>query len=162
MHCFGENILQIENRPFKDIESMNEAIINKINSVVQADSILYIVGDFIDSTKPTDADDILSQLNGEVHLIAGNHDVYLKEYYKDKLGWRYHEKPIILDEFWIISHKPQFVSMNSPYVNIFAHVHQNPMYKTVSPRSFCVSADRHCFYPVSFEEIKAKVLTANE
>lgn len=78
-------------------------------------------------------------------------------YSVQKLGIEVIEYPIVYSDFYIVSHKPLYISANGAYANIFAHVHDNPMYKTVSPRSFCVSAERINYTPISFNEIVEKM-----
>lgn len=61
--------------------------------------------------------------------------------------------PIVVEEFFIVSHQLQFVQPNGVYTNIFAHVHDNPEYMDCSARSFCVSAERINYTPIEFNEI---------
>ena len=80
---FGHfNIIASCNRPFKNLESMDKALINNWNSRVKPKDQIIIVGDFMfhnsSSTKgngerktPYDYIDIL---NGEKIFIRGNHD----------------------------------------------------------------------------------------
>ena len=65
-----------------------------------------------------------------------------------------YDHPIILEDFWIVSHEPMYVTLSSPYANIFAHVHSDPKYHTCTSRSYCTCIDRHGFEPVSFTYIK--------
>jgi calcineurin-like phosphoesterase family protein len=101
------------------------------------------------------------QMNGKKYLVKGNHDTESNEYYR-KVGFiEVYDKPIILDGFWIVSHEPMYVSDMAPYANIYAHVHNNPMYRTVSRRGYCTCVDRNDFRPVSFDDIKEKVRSCN-
>lgn len=101
--------------------------------------------------------EIGQQLNGRKTLVLGNHDgASLKTYYD--AGFEMVSKyPIVVGEFFIVSHMPQYIQENGVYANIFAHVHTNPMYKSVSSRSFCVSAERINYTPISFEIIKKQM-----
>ena len=40
--------------------------------------------------------------------------------------------PIIIDEWFILSHEPLYTNTNMPYANIFGHVHGNPEYSNFS------------------------------
>ena len=51
-----------------------------------------------------------------------------------------------------------YVSEQTPYANVFGHVHNNPMYKTISSRSYCVSVERIGYRPIEFSEVKKAVL----
>jgi calcineurin-like phosphoesterase family protein len=71
---FGhKNCLAFDNRPFKDVEEHDKALIERWNSVVGIDDDTWILGDF--SWYPaTKTIAIYKQLNGIKHLIVGNHD----------------------------------------------------------------------------------------
>ena len=91
-------------------------------------------------------------------MIKGNHDIKDNEEYR-KCGFiEVYDMPIILDDFWILSHKPLYVNENMPYANIYGHVHANPTYKDASRQSVCVCVERTEYKPISFEEIQKKVL----
>jgi hypothetical protein len=57
----------------------------------------------------------------------------------------------------MVSHFPQYVNDAFPYANIFAHVHNNPIYNSFGKRHFCVSAERINYTPISFDESFAKM-----
>jgi calcineurin-like phosphoesterase family protein len=71
---FGHvNIIQFCGRPARDIDEMNELIIDNWNNTVGVDDEVWVLGDFalgkIRETLP-----LVGLLNGTKHLIAGNHD----------------------------------------------------------------------------------------
>lgn len=73
-HHFGHvNILKFENRPFSNVQEMNEKMIEKWNETVPEDGATYILGDFI-MGKHSENLSIINRLNGRKFLIAGNHD----------------------------------------------------------------------------------------
>lgn len=45
-HFHHSNIIKYCNRPFKDINEMNEIIISNWNNIVKKDDIVYHLGDF--------------------------------------------------------------------------------------------------------------------
>ena len=146
------NIIEYCNRPFKDVYEMNKVIIDNWNKVVRKEDKVIMNGDFALCGKDM-VIEIGQQLNGRKTLILGNHDgASLKTYYD--AGFEMVSKyPILVDEFFIVSHQPQFVQSNGVYANIFAHVHNNPEYTDCSSRSFCVSAERINYTPIEFNEI---------
>lgn len=73
LHLGHSNIIQHCNRPFKDVEEMNEGLINNWNSVVAPGDMVYVLGDFFFFGKQK-ALDVASRLNGAIGWIAGNHD----------------------------------------------------------------------------------------
>jgi calcineurin-like phosphoesterase family protein len=131
---------------------MNETLIQNWNSVVGKQDIVYMLGDFALCGKGQIIE-IGNRLNGRKRLILGNHDTGSFETYY-KAGFEYvYNHPIILDEFYILSHMPKFTQSDGLYANIYAHVHNDPTYKDVSQRSFCASAERIEYTPILFDDI---------
>ena len=60
------------NRPFKDVDEMDEKIIQSWNSVVGKDDLVYHLGNF--AWDPKTAQDAIGKLNGTIWFIAGEHD----------------------------------------------------------------------------------------
>lgn len=157
LHYFDPDIIQMSPRAFSSVQEMNEYMIKQWNSEVDEDDTVFVIGDFFDfhHCSREEAYEILDQLKGNIILIKGNHDDHLQYFYD--YGIQVIEYPILKDGFWLLSHEPMFVTEAAPYANIFAHVHLNPMYKTVSSRSFCASAERHDYKPILLSEIKKLV-----
>lgn len=76
LHLGHANIIKYCNRPFKDVEEMNETIIKNWNSVVMPDDVVYHLGDFAMgvTNKEEYAVRMRERLNGTIHHIMGNHD----------------------------------------------------------------------------------------
>lgn len=55
------------------VEKMNQEIIKDWNNTVNDDDVVFILGD-VSFASIQDTVGILCQLNGELHLISGNHD----------------------------------------------------------------------------------------
>lgn len=73
LHFGHKNILKYEDRPFSDIEAMDEALIQNWNSCVQPSQTILIVGDFaLCGTQKCEA--VVKRLNGYKFLLMGNHD----------------------------------------------------------------------------------------
>ena len=154
---FGEEaIILYENRPFKNAKEMDEALIKNWNSKVNSNDIVYIVGDF--GAKGCESEYLL-RLNGIKYLIKGNHDIESNDYYRAAGFKEVYDKSIILDNFWLISHEPLYMNINMPYANIFAHIHNSPLFKDFSTCHFCTSAERINFTPILFDNIKTLVLS---
>lgn len=74
-HFGHKNIIEYCNRPFEDVNHMNEELIRRWNEVVQPNDDVWHLGDFcMGGTRPKDW---LPRLNGNVHLIRGNHDPHV-------------------------------------------------------------------------------------
>ena len=71
-HIGHNNIIAYCGRPFQDTPEMTREIIARHNAVVGPDDIVYNIGDFALNEKLVQ--EVLGQLNGTQHLIAGNHD----------------------------------------------------------------------------------------
>lgn len=149
-HFGDKNIIKFENRPFRNVDEMNETMIKNWNEVVSDEDTVFVIGDFISSKYYIN---IITMLKGHIKLIVGNHDALLLEKYKSFPNVEVYEYPIIYKDFWILSHEPMYISKNMPYGLIFGHVHNNPMYVTVSSHSYCVCAERVGYTPISFDDI---------
>ena len=156
-HFGSEAVRRYENRPFKSAREMDEMMIERWNSVVSSGDIVWHIGDFgAEGCEET----VLSKLNGTILFVKGNHDAESNEYYRRAGFHEVYDYPVLFDSFWLLSHEPLYVSENTPYANIFGHVHQNPMYKDYSKHHFCVSAERIRYTPILFEEIVKRVTDA--
>ena len=149
-HFSEENIMRYENRPFANVTEMNDELLVRWNGVVNQDDQVYILGDF-----GADGQEryILNQLNGKKYLIKGNHDVKPNQYYRDSGFEEVYDHPIIIKNFWILSHEPLYMNRNMPYANLFGHVHDSPIIKTCSGYHYCVSVERINYTPISFEDV---------
>lgn len=71
-HFGHNNILNYCNRPYKDLEEMHCSIVNIWNETVKPEDTIYILGDFSLNIKYVEM--FIPILNGEKHLIMGNHE----------------------------------------------------------------------------------------
>ena len=60
------------NRPFKNVEEMNDAFIREWNSVVGSNDLVYHLGNF--AWDPKTAQEALDQLNGQIWLLPAEFD----------------------------------------------------------------------------------------
>ena len=65
-----------EPRGFSCVEEMNEAIVEKWNKVVAPNDTVIVLGDIMlgGPDKLQEGLDLVSRLNGILHLVRGNHD----------------------------------------------------------------------------------------
>ena len=157
-HFGHDAIIRYENRPFKDTKNQEEYLIKNWNDIVKPEDTVYVLGDFGMSDSKKETERLCRMLNGNKILVRGNHDTQEPEWYrqcgfKEASPW-----PIIYQNFWILSHEPLYINENMPYANIYGHVHANPTYKDVSRQSVCVCVERTEYKPISFEELRKKVL----
>lgn len=89
-HLNHSNILKFRNadgnplRPFSSVEEMNEIIVENFNSLVKPGDKVYLGGDMFWGRKQKDKEDaeaFVKRLNGELHLMLGNHDDFPIDFY---------------------------------------------------------------------------------
>lgn len=128
-HFHHSRILEFcpKTRQGKDAEEMTELMIQAWNSVVKKGDTVYHCGDFCFRGK-TQVIDCISRLNGQVHIILGNHDHIIK---KNKeicsmfasVQQMKHVK--VGDDRFILSHFPQaeWWDSHKGTIHCFGHVH---------------------------------------
>ena len=152
-HFNHKNIIDYCNRPFTDVDDMNTILIRNWNSVVKNDDIVYHLGDFALGNLNV-VKHFRDKLNGKIYLVKGNHDGYnIKRYYEAGFD-KVYDKPILLENQYILSHEPVFTTNDITYVNIYGHVHNDSQYKDFTKNTYCVSCERTGYKPISLKTIK--------
>lgn len=88
LHDRHKNILRFTDRHLvTSVESHTEWLVNLWNSQVASDDTVYILGDISFSRSYEDLVSFIGQLNGQIHIILGNHDnhQHIKRLLSDKL-----------------------------------------------------------------------------
>lgn len=85
LHIGHENVLKFDNRPFKNVEEMNEEIIQRWNDKVGKGDLVYCLGDMFWKSECEFVQETLKRLHGQVILIKGNHDRWLNNEGNKKL-----------------------------------------------------------------------------
>jgi hypothetical protein len=75
-HVGHENVIRFDGRPFKDVDEMNQSLIDNWNSVVSDEDIVFYLGDLSHRCRPEMVKEFVDQLKGKIHFILGNHDRY--------------------------------------------------------------------------------------
>jgi calcineurin-like phosphoesterase family protein len=84
LHLDHANVINLDGRPFRTMEEMNDYIVKQWNSVTKQDDTVYILGD-LSFSKGERTNELLKKLNGKKYLILGNHDNrFVKDYHFDK------------------------------------------------------------------------------
>lgn len=151
---FGDKAIEAyESRGFANI-SLDTVIRLRIGELTAQDE-LWVLGDIGQMSNLLML--AIEESPAKIYLVKGNHDVESNQYYR-KCGFtEVYDKPVIYNDFFILSHEPMYMNTNMPYVNIFGHVHGNPMYKTYSSVGACVCIERHIDRLVSLDSIKDKI-----
>lgn len=153
-----------EPRGFSSVEEMNEAIIERWNSVVKPEDIVYHLGDTMlnDNEKGIEC---LKRLNGQIFLIFGNHDsdnrknLIFKECSNVTGGWyawlmKHGKFSIYMSHYPTITSNFDEKHFSQHVINIHGHTHQqtNFLYPD-NPFIYHVGMDSHNCTPIHIDEI---------
>lgn len=78
LHFGHLNAIGFDNRPFTSVEEMTEELIRRWNNKVKPGDLVYVLGDFIWKLQDGEVHELLKRLNGQIILIKGNHDRFVK------------------------------------------------------------------------------------
>lgn len=161
-------------RPWDDPDEMNEDMIERWNSVVKPNDLVYHLGDVVINRRYLNL--VLPRLNGRKKLVRGNHDLFrLRDYtphFEDILGVQ-----VMAD--CIMSHIPLHRdSITSRFkVNVHGHTHSNVVMmpnphlgqyrhgedidttsvSVPDPKYICVCVEQINYTPVSYDEIRERI-----
>lgn len=163
LHFCHKNIIHLCNRPFKDIDEMNEVLIKNWNGRVRKNDTIYILGDFAYPKNDKDIQDIikiLKRLNGQKVLIVGNHDNKLvnKEAFRKEFIRIEHYLEIYDNNQKVILFHYPIEEWNGYYRNVihlYGHVHNNDVNLANIPNRYNVGVDVNGYIPVTKEELIA-------
>ena len=167
-HFFHKNIIQYCNRPFKDIEEMNEKLIENWNNVVPYNGIVFHLGDVSFSGKEKTSS-MVSRLNGKIYLVRGNHDG--KNINEDLFEWVSDQMMIKvlgdseIPEQKIFMHHFPFLTWPEKEQGcwqLFGHTHQNDILNPYwlnkqSPGQLNIGLDNNEWRPFTFDEVKIRI-----
>lgn len=171
-HFNHVNIIKFCNRPFDSVEEMNETLISNWNNTVPKDGIVFHLGDFAFGGSEV-WHKILSRLNGQIHLILGNHDLKnFRQGYADsfasvqeQLTIDIGKKKVILTHFPLLCYHGAWGTEMNVW-NLMGHVHtlkSNNSGKDFErlqylfPTQYDVGVDFNNYTPISFQEVKEKI-----
>jgi calcineurin-like phosphoesterase family protein len=185
LHLGHSNIFKYEpirKELFNNHKTFIKAVIDNWNSVVKPDDIVYNLGDFIvgfnqlkrdtgySGNEREFAETIMNSLNGEKHLVLGNHDHKSVGWYKS-VGFKtvenisfveYNNKKILLfhyplcDEY--LKKESKLKEVRSQIENkvdliIHGHVHLNRWCQNCTIPHFNASVENIGFKPISIDNI---------
>ncbi len=155
-HFNHANIIKHENRPFIDVDDMNEKMIRIWNRIIGEEDDVYILGDFVWGSHSS----IVPQLNGKKYLIKGNHDKQVNNRYfewaKDYYVLKYKDLKFIL------FHYPIFRWDKCHYgsYHLYGHVHSNNKtneFMNSFGNCYNVGVDVNNYRPVEIEEVILRI-----
>lgn len=171
-HFCHMKILEYANRPFATVQEMNEALIRNWNEAVPEDGIVYHLGDFCFGG----ADEWLSiipRLNGNIHLIMGNHDLRnAGESFMSCFESVSQQRTISVNGQTIVLNHNPFLCFGGAYRGVwqlFGHVHSGPRslgngrddvrLVHLFPTQYDVGVDNNDYRPVSYERVRDIIRT---
>ncbi len=183
-HFFHSDLLGIDDfapRPFPDVETMNQTIINHWNAKVGENDLVYHLGDIaLYFTKPARKSaeavlGVLNQLHGHLVLIKGNHDSralfkYLAAHNYDFDGrpkFEFHDVGVLMKydhRQYYLTHYPMMLGIAPQIINLHGHIHhysvpakENINVGIDSPELDYLSPKPPFGAPVNFREIETMV-----
>ncbi len=161
-HHFGhKNIIKYSERPFQNVDEMDETLINRWNEKIGPNDDVYHLGD-VGLCHPGRLREILDRLNGNIYLIKGNHEKsalacryrfeWIRDYYElviDDSEAPRGRQLIVLFHYaireWNTKHWGSY--------QLYGHSHGS-LPDDPNARAFDVGVDCHDFYPLSYQEVK--------
>jgi calcineurin-like phosphoesterase family protein len=152
-HFGHANIVEYSNRPFSNVEEMDEFMVTAWNETVKDGDIVYHLGDVYFGNKGAEN---LQKLKGRKRLILGNHDTgkdpKLTSVFQKISVWR------MFPEFGLLlSHVPihagSLFHKNGKLKNVHGHIHEN---KIDDERYRCVCVEHTEYRPINIEELRVR------
>ena len=174
-HFDHKNIIKYCNRPFSSVQEMNQGLINNWNSVINPDDIVFHLGD-VSFGGNTNLINYVSQLNGHIILIKGNHDRKLQQSICDKLfDYTCQQLTLNIDGITVFLNHFPFLCFSGTYntdksIQLFGHIHSGPLSsgpdidrfnKYGVYNQYDVGVDNNHYKPISWNEILKKIDYAN-
>jgi len=75
-HLGHHNVIKFDGRPFSDLQEMHKTLIDRWNSVVDDDDIVFYLGDLSYKDRGKTSKWFLDNVKGKIYFIMGNHDKY--------------------------------------------------------------------------------------
>jgi len=174
-HFYHSNILKYLDRKFQSVEEMDQHMIEQWNLKVPKDGIVYHIGDlaFLTRNAVEEMAKLVEQLNGQIILVTGNHDLIAHKKpdeilkatnkiaqitpYKEikvqdsEIGEKYKQKIVM-------SHYPflRWHHVGQGSWHLFGHVH-GTLGQGHTPQALDVGVDGPNitnYQPLSYEEVK--------
>lgn len=110
-HIGHENVLRYDQRPFKDLNEMHEALIKNFNHWVPTHGITYFLGDMGLCSNGL-LKSVIDRLNGTKVLVRGNHDGNFDSMYNAGFD-------VVIDKAQIMIGKNIVTMTHCPLIGVF-------------------------------------------
>lgn len=159
-HFGHANIIRYCGRPFTDVNEMDAELIKRWNLLVKPGDVVYHLGDFafkVDNGIPA----LRRKLNGDVHLIYGNHDKWAHRFHGPAAGFAWvgpYKEIKIAEQKIILMHYAMHVWNRSHHGSWMLHGHSHgTLPRDMTKRRMDVGVDPNHYAPISFDEIRMKM-----
>lgn len=155
--CHNKDFIYKE-RGFSSIEEMNEVIIQRYNSLVREEDLVFILGDLMlnDNKKGIE---LCKRLHGQKKIIYGNHDTTTRQGLYEQFSLR-GEYAYLLKfskkKSFYLSHYPtmtgNFQEKYTPWC-LHGHTHSKSTFEFDDHKCYNIGMDAHNCYPVHIDKI---------
>jgi calcineurin-like phosphoesterase family protein len=162
-HWYHKNIIKYSNRPYANVEEMNEALVTNWNNRVKKTDVIFHLGDF-GFAHVTQLQAVAQRLNGHKFLILGNHD-HAKDFYNVFSGVDHYLEIKVNDpdarqgiQAIVLFHYSMRVWNKSHYGawQLYGHSH-GTLFDDPQLLSMDVGVDPCGYVPINYNEVKAKM-----
>ena len=173
-HFGHSKIIDYCKRPFSSIEEHDKTLIQNWNNTVGQDDTVFHLGDFAYGNSQF-ISNIIKQLNGNIILIKGNHDLRnmnpaLYNIFSDVV----YQARILIDKQTVYLNHFPFLCFDHGDINLykdnysiqlFGHVHSGPLTSSkdvnrlniLFPTQYDVGVDNNNYTPISWTDVKNKI-----
>ena len=176
LHFGHKNILEFCKRPFENVEDMNQKMIDNWNNKVPKNGLVYCLGDFCWGGYQL-WKQIREQLNGDIILIKGNHDIKnltpqavgLFKHVAQQMRIEIEGRKIWLNHFPLLCYSGVYRDFNGLEYDLFGHVHLSNhkerntgrdcdrCFQMLFPTQYDVGVDFNEFAPISWKEVDERI-----
>lgn len=139
-------------RPFRTTDEMHSVLKKRHNELVAPEDTVYHLGDFAygpGAKSWQSVRDVLSRLNGNHHLILGNHD-HIRPFDYLEAGFISVHTSLNLGDYVLI-HDPAVAGVLTDLNWVHGHTHS--LGKRLNHNSYCVCVELTDYYPVNIRDI---------
>lgn len=158
LHLNHRAVVSMCQRPFENVDEMNDILIRNFNERVKKNDMVYILGDIAHRTPVIEVNNFISRLNGKKILCKGNHD---KRYDPSLFEGIYDFLEIAVHGVNIsLMHYPMMSWPKSRHgsIHLHGHIHSKGDYNLQQRAEgilrYDVGVDANNFFPVSIVEVK--------
>jgi len=149
LHADHDNIIEICNRPFKNVNEMVKTYIENHNQLVKPNDDFYFIGDLMIGKNFELGKKILKNLNGNKVIVLGNHDEF-RYFSYESMGFKHAHTYLQFTPTVHLRHDPSAATLDKKGFFLCGHIHD--LFKTCG-NVYNVGVDVNDFKPVSFDYI---------